>query len=434
MGRRERFYAGLIGIKTINMKFTELPSFQHLDQNVSGLKVIFKIYRFFRFFGLKNKKLDEMKEQIDDLRNQFDEHKEITTKFNKYFSDDGWIVYDSINFDILRKAVNVFEADGKEKAQKILFDYFSPENIERNIFHLRFCKEFRDRYRFIEFALADYKAKRYYSTIPLLLMVIDGAVNDSVINKGFHVEKIDLNVWDSITSVENGINNIKKIFQKPRRKTSAEPISSPYRHGILHGRDLAYDNYEVAAKSWCFLFVVLDWIRSKSTEKSRKAKFIKETTPASFKELLEKIKNNQEIKKHIEKWQAREISGQYINDINNGMKLDISLPEYVASEYFKFWSKKNYGYMSSLYSSLWKISAGELRDLYDWRILDNFEILSIVDVAPAITEVWARIYLGNGKVEKCKLRLIYETTKGESLPRNISGANWRVVIKDIETD
>lgn len=416
------------------MKFTELPSFKHLDHNVSGLKFFLKIYRFVRFFGLKNRKLDEMKEQIDNLSNQFDEHKELTTKFNKYFSDDGWIVYDSINFEIIKRAVEVFEAEGKEKAQKILFDYYSPENIEKNIFQLSFCKEFKDRRRFIEFALADYKAKRYYSTIPLLLMIIDGAVNDSAINKGFHAKTIDLSVWDSIISVDDGISKVKEIFQKPRRKTSTESISSPYRHGILHGRDLAYDSYEVAAKSWCFLFVVLDWIRSKSTEKTRKAKFIKETTPPSFKESLKKIRKTQELTEHVEKWQAREISGQYINDINNGMKLDISLPEYAASEYLKFWSQGNYGYMSNLYSSLWKISAGELRELYDVRSVNNFEVLSIVDDASAITEVWAKIYLSDGKVEKCKLRLIYETEKGESLPRNMSGGNWRVVIKNIETN
>lgn len=417
------------------MNFNELPTFKDLRENISGFKILFKIYNFFHLFGLKNKKFDEMKEEFDDLCKKLDEYRKYVTKFNKYFSDEGWIVYDSLNFDFIKKAVESFESDGKEETQKLLLDYFSPENIEKEIFRLKFCKELTDRYRFIEFALTDYKAGRYYSTIPLLLMVIDGAVSD-VVQRGFHAESIDLNVWDAVTSVDNGISTVKKIFQKTRKKTTTEPISFPYRHGILHGKDLSYDNYEVAAKTWCFLFIVHDWIRSKSTEKTRKVKFIEETTPPTFEELLGRLKSNKEIKDKLEKWEARRISEQYIKDINEGVALDKFLPEYTALVYFNLWLRKNFGHMSNLYSSLWinnpKKYAGELRELYNkWDVI-RFEFLSIDDVAPAITEVKAKVYLDNGEYKKCRLRLIYETDNGDPLPRNMDGATWRIVLKDIE--
>ena len=56
--------------------------------------------------------------------------------FNQYFSEEGWIVYDSISFEVMKNAVESFEIEGKEVAQKILFDYFSPENVEKNILRL----------------------------------------------------------------------------------------------------------------------------------------------------------------------------------------------------------------------------------------------------------------------------------------------------------
>ncbi|MFC1645849.1 hypothetical protein ACFL2Y_01570 [Candidatus Omnitrophota bacterium] len=98
------------------MKFDELPTFKHLNENVIGFKTIFKIYSFLRFFGLRNKKIDEAKERFDEVRKKVNEHKQYALKFNKYFSDEGWIIYDSLNSDFIKKAVDVFEREGKQKA------------------------------------------------------------------------------------------------------------------------------------------------------------------------------------------------------------------------------------------------------------------------------------------------------------------------------
>ncbi len=409
------------------MNIDDLPTFNHLSQSMTGFKFIFKIYGFFRLFGLKSRKFDEMKEKFSDLCNTLNDHRNYVTKFNKYFSEDGWIVYDSLNYDLIKNTVEKYESEGKEEAQKLLLDYFSPENIEKITFFLKFCKELRARYRFIELALDDYKAKRYYATIPLLLMVIDGAVNDTI-QKGFHAEDIDLNVWDAITSVDGGIGTVKKIFQKSRKKTTTESISLPYRHGILHGRDLSYDNYEVAAKSWCFLFIVSDWIKSKSTEQSRKEKFTKETRVPPLKETLNNLIEIQRMKEKLTEWKARKIEKQYIESINNDLLTDNCLPEYTAVEYCKLWCRKNYGHMSNLYSASWRRQPGELRDLNDRWNVNNFEILNINDDASAITEVFAKIYLSNSNHKKIKIRLIYENDAGDALPRNMLGATWRIIL------
>jgi len=412
------------------MNIDDLPTFSHLSRNMVGFKYIFKIYSFFRVFGLKSKKIDEMKEKFDDLCSKLNEYRNYVTKFNKYFSEDGWIVYDSLNYDIIKNAVEKHEREGKDEAKKLLLDYFSPENVEKMLFFLKSCKELRERYRFIEYALEDYKAKRYYSTIPLLLMVIDGAVSDTI-QKGFHAKNIDLNVWDAITSVDGGIDTVKKIFQKSRKKTTTESITLPYRHGILHGRDLSYDTYEVAAKAWCFLFIVSDWIKSKSSEHRRKEKFIKETRIPPLKELLDKLVEVQKIKEKMAEWSPRNIDEQYIKSINSGTTVDSSLPEYTAIEYCNLWCKKNYGYMSNLYSLPWKQQPKELREQYDWLDVNSFQILSINDDAPAISEILVKIYLKDSNSKECKLRLIYENKAGDALPRNVEGGSWKIILCNI---
>ncbi len=50
--------------------------------------------------------------------------------------------------------------------------------------------------------------------------------------RGFFATDVDLRAWDSISAHDKGLNAIARIFQKTRRKTTTEPISVPYRHGI----------------------------------------------------------------------------------------------------------------------------------------------------------------------------------------------------------
>ena len=58
--------------------------------------------------------------------------------------------------------------------------------------------------------------------------------------------------WGQLYS--KGLNALNRIFQKMRQKTVTDEITIPFRHGIVHGMDLGYDNRMVAAKCWAALF------------------------------------------------------------------------------------------------------------------------------------------------------------------------------------
>ena len=77
--------------------------------------------------------------------------------------------------------------------------------------------------------------------------------------RGFFAEEVDLQAWDSIAAYSKGLNVLVSIFQKGRKTTRIKPIFLPYRHGIIHGMDLGYDNKVVAAKTWAALFATRDW-------------------------------------------------------------------------------------------------------------------------------------------------------------------------------
>ena len=259
----------------------DLPSHKKLDEELSSFELILKLNGLLSKIGLGSRKLSDMKPQIENLKKQKNDLIQYPTKYNRYFSEKGWIAHDSMNFEIIKKAVDLYEQNSPNEAEEVIKDYYSPSEVESRFVYLRNIPEFKIRIRLLECALQDYKNERYYSVIPLLLMIIDGVVND-VMQKGFHADNLDLMVWDSLTSTDFGIQKIKEIFTRSRKKTNTEILDLPFRNGILHGRDLTYDNYTVACKSWAFIFFIKDWINSKKSEKDRLERYIEKSKVKSF--------------------------------------------------------------------------------------------------------------------------------------------------------
>jgi hypothetical protein len=288
----------------------------------------------------------------------------------------------------------------------------------------------------LEYALQDYKEKRYYSVIPLLLMIIDGVIND-VMQKGFHTDNLDLTVWDSLTSTDTGIQVIKKIFTRSRKKTNSDELDLPYRNGILHGRDIEYANYTVACKSWAFVFFIRDWINSKKSEKDRLERYIEKSKVKSFSELAKDLKELDKLKVAISNWKERQITSKYIQDINSKKEANEKEPESIVLQFLKYWSQNNYGKMSESFSKLitdnYKKYAAEVRNNYSNRTLMDFEILQILDEAPAISEIIVELRHPNSQLLKVKFRCIYERDFADSLPRGFPGGSWKIVwMQDVE--
>lgn len=410
----------------------DLPSIKNFDRDIPPLKTILKLNKFLTFFGLGSKNIKDLELQFDQLLKQKEELEEYPTKFNRYFSDDGWIAHDLLNFELIKSTVDLYEENKFNEAKQLLFDYYQPEKIENRLIYIKHIPEFQIRFNFIENALDDYNSGRYYSCIPLLIMVIDGVVND-VLQKGFHAQNIDLNVWDSITATDTGIQIIKDIFQRSRQKTTTNKITLPFRHGILHGRDLGYDNHEVACKCWAFLFVIRDWIISKKSENSRLEKFQEQNKAVSWKELFQQINELELTKKAIKEWKPREISGQYINLLNYDKKAENDLPEATILIYLEYWKNKNYGMMARLHSALWtdnyKKYAGEIREEYDTKNLLDYQIVKIIDESPSITEILVKAKINTKDNEKdIKFRCIYEKGKNEPVTRNLKSGEWKIVL------
>ncbi len=188
-------------------------------------------------------------ENFDDLGKQFEELSKSPDIFNHYFSERGWIAHESGNHDLIMECIKLAEEDNIKSAEDKLADYYTSENIQWLVSLIYGTPEFRKRNELINAAFEDTKANRFYSAIPLLLMIIDGTVNDISKSKGFFAENTDLTAWDSIAAHSSGLSKLRDILNVTRKATTTEEIFFPYRNGILHGRDLSYANKYVAGKA-----------------------------------------------------------------------------------------------------------------------------------------------------------------------------------------
>jgi hypothetical protein len=249
-----------------------------------------------------------------------------------------WIFHENLSTEKIGPLVQLSVEEAERALIKI---YKDSETLRFLIRMLMRFPQLQARMHLIERAHKDYVEGRYYSTVLVLLSVMDGFVNDfESKHRGLHARGEDeMHAWDSIVGHHLGLTNAHRTFTKSFSRTSDEEVHELYRNGILHGNLVNFDNDIVATKAWNRLFAVADWATSR-----RKQSMPVKPEP-SFRELLAKIKENAEAKKALDEWRPRAITEEEPDFANEPLYLR-------TAEYLVAWREKNYGRMAEFLSSL----------------------------------------------------------------------------------
>lgn len=410
-------------------KIADLPSYSKIRRDVQGANAVRKVVKFFSFFGIKNDSLNEAFFKIPNLKKEVEHFSTLPDRFNSHFAKLGWIAHESMNSPLMEKAVELADNGNIDKAEEVLSNHFTSTEINWLQHRFRVLPAFSIRFELIEKAYKDTLERRFHSCIPLLLTIIDGAVNDINKSKGFFSENTELKAWDSIASHSSGLTAIKDIFNASRKKTNSEEIFLPYRNGILHGRDLKFDNQYVTGKCWSTLFAVNDWARALKEEKENPPIPEKQLTLSeSWKELKKTIIQYQEWKvksdlrwKELDNWKPRENIDIEPSNFNKYS------PEKTAFEIAESWKNKNYGNIAKLIHRFSDkevnigAEAGKIRRELEYKKLISFNIKSVKDEAPAISEVTMDIIYQLYDEEKSKEIVIKLICKGEDGEMGMNG-------------
>lgn len=394
-----------------------LVSLNKLQDDIKAMKIMAIFLK-----PEQRKQLKAMEKQLDNMIAQ-------TTAFNDRFSSHGWCAYDSMNFSLMESANMTFEEKGLDAAEKVLIDYYKSDVSKITHWIKNSAKAFAIRYDLIQRFFEDHFAERYHASVPLGLIIVDGAVNDFTKSKGFFAEGTAVDAWDCLVGCSDGLAKLKSIFNQNRTKTNTEVITLPYRNGILHGRDLNYANEYVSCKCVSLMFAVADWMKMKNSEEVRKAKYIKSVNPPPIRESLAHLRENKIIREEIAAWKKRVIVVGEDIPMNGTLEDYIEYPYIFTVVQMLFsWKSQNYGKLSNYLQKMFSSDlsdgkrAGECRKMFEHKILDRFEILEVEERACALSKVVVKVFWTNYEDKKeaiLTFGCVYESDT------NIVGVPWR---------
>lgn len=415
---------------TKSKRIIDNPSYADLLRQIRAFESFESLYKAIPFAGRLFPKLDEIFSSFSEIKKQA-EILEIPDRFNEVFSKFGWIAYESMNLDVMKKSITCYESKGIEEAELYLVESYDEGTLKFGIMRFNGNIEFRRRIRLASLAKEDYLEKRYHACIPLLLSLIDGLVNDVSKSVGFFAKSANMTAWDSIAAHETGLKFLASLMTKEINKTNEEAITIPYRNGILHGRELAFDNQIVAAKCWAALFAIRDWAVALSDGK----KTPKPKKEISWKETFSNIIENSRKKKLLETWKPRENSAlSYLPHYGDFSELPVGTPERAVAEFVENWCKRRYGLIADALLYFTDTSKGKKAGLakedFSRRVPSSFKIMSVEDHAFAVSHVIVDLSFSTqeGPLNKqVSIRAIYQEDCNGQLVWNGERGNWRVV-------
>jgi hypothetical protein len=361
----------------------------------------------------------EQRPEIERLQNQLNELLNTVDGFYSVLGPRNWVFHESLSLGLAKK-IAAKPADQAES--HLIAHYEDPDELRSMINRVQNHPFMRPRLRQIEKAKRDFEQERYYSTVLLLLAVMDGFVNDMDPGRrrGLNARDADEMVaWDSVVGHHMGLTNAHQTFTKGFYKTSDDEVFELYRNGIMHGTLTNFDNEIVASKAWNRLFAVADWAKSREREEQPV-----EPEP-SLGDLMRQMQETETVKKATAAWKPSKVHRD-----------DPGLTKHpifkAAQEFLEAWKTKNYGAMAGLlatnalsYDDSRGKAAGNVRGEYELMPLDDFEIVELDFQAAVICEVEAKLTC-QGETKQAWLRWIREDGKGGPALLDADGS-WRVM-------
>lgn len=375
----------------------DIPSVRELEQQMAA----------FRLLGFLLPR-DQRKE----LKRLREEHRRITDTVDAFYAQLGprsWVFTSDLNLEAIAEIIS---AQDHEAAERRLIEYY--QTTDRISFPLRRLNRFdemRPRIPLLQNALRDYGAGRFYSTVLVLLSVMDGFVNDldTAQRKGLHARSLeDMVAWDSVVGHHLGLSHAHQSFIKGHYKTNVDETTELARNGIMHGTLVNYDNEVVATKAWNRLFAVADWADSR-----RRQAAPVEPGP-TFREAWARLRDVQADKTRLDQWEPHEYDQESFSEQPTELMA-------ACTDFLERWSKRQWGPMGQYFMQFGHTRrpvgqlAEEAKLLYQELRLQKWEILRVRHVAAAVAHTDVRLTV-NAERHETDLRWVRIDESGTSTP------------------
>lgn len=176
---------------------------------------------------------------------------------------------------VVDQAIDLIRNGKEDEADNLLADQWEGDGAWRtNSVHAKvsvlgagerqdqYHQIFRDRARLVLKAKEHHEAGNYEASIPLIHAQMEGIVMDVAGGKKFYTKsraKADLVDPKQLVSIEACLAALQALYGEGVPGTQS--AGSLSRHGVAHGRELAYDTRVNSAKNWSVLDALVTWAR-----------------------------------------------------------------------------------------------------------------------------------------------------------------------------
>jgi len=410
-------------------RIRDIPSIQKAVKNANLIAMLARwtprLRPFLKPLGIDLSEAERVFADAGDVLRIAEDIASVPDRFNDLFVARGWIMYDLINLEAAKQAIAAADSGAFDEADKILADTYTVDWIRFQLLRLGSSEAFEPRLRLAELALADYEAARYHASIPVVLALLDGFVHDVRGKDFFSTRDSDLTAFDSIAAHEAGLKALHAVLNKGRHKRCADSITVPYRHGIVHGSDLAYDNRIVAAKTWAALFAVAEWgIRVERGQGNAPEPTAQKTLRGAIRDYIGQQREFARIKRKFEEWRPRSLLiGRDLPAWAPEESYEKASPERAVVALLTLWKRRNYrgivDFVTFRNEEPPNRLAAELRRMLDDIRLTSCALISVEDVAMLAAKIVVRCegQLVDARAFACdvEFKLMFESDKGDSL-------------------
>jgi len=182
----------------------------------------------------------------------------------------GWAVF-NMQSEEVERAVQLVKADRGGDADELLADQWDSSTYRTKWVCDRvssmgsaeaaYRSMFVERARLLRQARSQHDRGEYAASIQMVHSQIEGIATDVTANKKFYStsKKGQADVVNpmQLVSIEASLAALRLLYTQGVEQTQTQGSIS--RHGVAHGRELAYDTRAVSAKAWSLLDAIVEW-------------------------------------------------------------------------------------------------------------------------------------------------------------------------------
>lgn len=385
----------------------DLPKIREMRQSLSVM----------RLFGLFLSRADRAK--MKEVRIELSRLTRTVDEFYALLGPRNWVFHEDLSLPDMERIVRGAKGDAGDAEATLIEWYGEGDRLDWMVRRLSWHQAWRARRELLEHALDDYRAGRFYAVVQVLLSVMDGFVNDLYpeARKALHAREPDeMDAWNSVVGHHEGLTAVMKTYQRTIKARIDDPVYELYRHGIVHGMVVNYDNAVVATKAWNTLFAVSDWARSLQ-EMAKEA--LKPPTPP-LRETMTRYAETQELKKVIEAFQPFTLRPE-----------DAAFDQHDATKataaFLEDWKARRWGLIPGRLSDIHRnVGPADVRQEMEQYALDSYSIVEVNVNAAALCLVRVELVI-DGMTYRPKLRWTFQGSDGGVAVAGHSTGEWRLV-------